>query len=177
MSDESQGPGWWEASDGKWYPPEQVPGTAPPADAPSTSPDSAPSDWPAPAPSDYAQQPAWGQSPGYAQPQGYGQAQAYGQPPYGQAGGYTYGYAPGQQFSNGIGIAAMVLGIIAVVLFWFIGVSWILALLAVIFGGVGISKANRGEANNKGMAVAGIVCGSLVIAFWVIVFIAAAASN
>lgn len=27
MSDSSQGPGWWQASDGKWYPPEQVPGT------------------------------------------------------------------------------------------------------------------------------------------------------
>jgi uncharacterized membrane protein len=25
MSDYSQGPGWWQASDGKWYPPEQQP--------------------------------------------------------------------------------------------------------------------------------------------------------
>jgi hypothetical protein len=33
MSDTSQGPGWWQASDGKWYPPEQAPGAqpAPPA--------------------------------------------------------------------------------------------------------------------------------------------------
>lgn len=36
MSDMSQGPGWWQASDGKWYPPEQAPGAqsapgAPPA--------------------------------------------------------------------------------------------------------------------------------------------------
>ncbi len=30
MSDESQGPGWWLASDGKWYPPEQAPGYQPP---------------------------------------------------------------------------------------------------------------------------------------------------
>lgn len=29
MSDFSQGPGWWQASDGKWYPPEQAPGGAP----------------------------------------------------------------------------------------------------------------------------------------------------
>lgn len=27
MSDTPQGPGWWQASDGKWYPPEQAPGT------------------------------------------------------------------------------------------------------------------------------------------------------
>ena len=25
MSDQSQGPGWWQASDGKWYAPEQHP--------------------------------------------------------------------------------------------------------------------------------------------------------
>jgi uncharacterized membrane protein len=28
MSDTSQGPGWWQASDGKWYSPEQAPGGA-----------------------------------------------------------------------------------------------------------------------------------------------------
>jgi hypothetical protein len=27
VSDESQGPGWWLASDGKWYPPELAPGS------------------------------------------------------------------------------------------------------------------------------------------------------
>jgi hypothetical protein len=27
MSDASQGPGWWQASDGRWYPPEQAPGS------------------------------------------------------------------------------------------------------------------------------------------------------
>lgn len=35
MSDMSQGPGWWQASDGKWYPPEQAPGAQPPAGAPA----------------------------------------------------------------------------------------------------------------------------------------------
>lgn len=36
MSDTSQGPGWWQASDGKWYPPEQAPGAAPqPAQQPA----------------------------------------------------------------------------------------------------------------------------------------------
>ena len=34
MSDTSQGPGWWQASDGKWYPPEQAqPAAASPAPA------------------------------------------------------------------------------------------------------------------------------------------------
>jgi hypothetical protein len=31
VSDESQGPGWWLASDGKWYPPELAPGAVAPA--------------------------------------------------------------------------------------------------------------------------------------------------
>jgi uncharacterized membrane protein len=37
VSDESQGPGWWLASDGKWYPPEQAPGYQPPGAAPAAS--------------------------------------------------------------------------------------------------------------------------------------------
>ena len=39
MSEVSQGPGWWLASDGRWYPPGQTPGPSPwppvPAPAPS----------------------------------------------------------------------------------------------------------------------------------------------
>jgi uncharacterized RDD family membrane protein YckC len=31
VSDTSQGPGWWQASDGKWYAPEQAPGGQPAA--------------------------------------------------------------------------------------------------------------------------------------------------
>jgi len=37
MSDTSQGPGWWLASDGKWYPPEQAPGYQRPAPVPAAS--------------------------------------------------------------------------------------------------------------------------------------------
>ena len=33
MSDQSNGPGWWLASDGKWYSPEQEPNYAPPPPA------------------------------------------------------------------------------------------------------------------------------------------------
>jgi hypothetical protein len=42
MSDISQGPGWWQASDGRWYPPEHLPGyqvpVPPPFGAPSPYP-------------------------------------------------------------------------------------------------------------------------------------------
>src|SRR5207253_8235812 len=43
MSDVSQGPGWWQASDGKWYPPQATPG-------PATSPPPQPVPGQAPAP-------------------------------------------------------------------------------------------------------------------------------
>jgi len=36
VSDASQGPGWWQASDGKWYPPEAAPGGQPSGSAPAT---------------------------------------------------------------------------------------------------------------------------------------------
>ena len=42
MSDVSQGPGWWQASDGRWYPPEQHPNARaalpPPGMAPAAAP-------------------------------------------------------------------------------------------------------------------------------------------
>jgi uncharacterized RDD family membrane protein YckC len=37
MSDTSQGPGWWQASDGKWYPPETASTPAPAGGAPGAS--------------------------------------------------------------------------------------------------------------------------------------------
>jgi len=41
VSDTSQGPGWWQASDGKWYPPEQAPGYQAPMGAPMVGPPAA----------------------------------------------------------------------------------------------------------------------------------------
>src|ERR1700744_2684170 len=39
MTNAPQGPGWWQSSDGNWYPPEQDPSrTAPPPPAPAGPP-------------------------------------------------------------------------------------------------------------------------------------------
>ncbi|WP_274912094.1 DUF4190 domain-containing protein [Streptomyces sp. WZ-12] len=74
-------------------------------------------------------------------------------------------YAPAvgvAQPSNGMGVAALVLGLVGCVLgvfiflFW---MSWVPAVLAVIFGGVGLSRARSGRVTNKGMSVAGLVLG------------------
>ncbi len=66
------------------------------------------------------------------------------------------GYPTARPRRNGMGTAALVLGI--------------LGLLAVIFGIVGILRANRGEADNRGQAVAGLVTG--VVALVVGLFLA-----
>ncbi|MFJ5558492.1 DUF4190 domain-containing protein [Streptomyces sp. NPDC093250] len=43
-------------------------------------------------------------------------------------------------------------------------VATLLGVLALIFGGIGRSKAHRGEATNAGQAMAGIICGAVGIA-------------
>ncbi|POX38250.1 hypothetical protein C3486_23985 [Streptomyces sp. Ru73] len=71
--------------------------------------------------------------------------------------------APAPQAArNGLGVAALVLGVIGVLsgliplLFWLAGT---LGLLALIFGLVGRGRAKRGEATNKGVALAGVLLG------------------
>jgi hypothetical protein len=68
--------------------------------------------------------------------------------------------------TNGIAIAAGVCGIIAVVLCWipFIDyLSIVLGTLAIIFGIIGVRRAD-GYGSGKGMAITGIVCGTVGLA-------------
>ena len=60
------------------------------------------------------------------------------------------------QPTNGLATASLVLGILGIALFWFLG--FIMSILAIVFGGVGISRANAG-APGKGTATAGLVLG------------------
>lgn len=74
--------------------------------------------------------------------------------------------------TSGFAVSSMVLGILALVFCWLPVVCWILAILAIIFGGVGISKTKL--AGGRGMAVAGLVCGIISIALYVILVITVA---
>ena len=72
MSDVPQGPGWWQASDGRWYSPAQRPGAVvppPPADD-GPPPGHVPPPGDAPPPG-YGPPPAYGPPPGYPAPPGY----------------------------------------------------------------------------------------------------------
>jgi hypothetical protein len=79
----------------------------------------------------------------------------------------TYGHGEAQQRSNGLAIAGLVCGIVGLVL-----LNIILGPLAIIFGGVGLSRARRGAAH-RGMSIAGIVLGIVDIAIFA-AFVAAA---
>ena len=63
---------------------------------------------------------------------------------------------------NGMGMAALVLGLCS------IACGWVLGLLAIIFGAIGIARANRGEATNKGQATAGLVLGIVFFTLWLL---------
>lgn len=100
-------------------------------------------------------QPAYGQ-PGYGQP-------GYGQPGYGQPAEAPYGPTG----SNGVAIAALVVGIIGALLCWVPIVGLVLGLVALVLGIVGVRRRT-----GKGMAIAGIVLGAIAVVVGVVVLIA-----
>ena len=62
---------------------------------------------------------------------------------------------------NGMGVAALVLGILAIVTSITVIGGILLGIVAIVLGVVGRGRANRGEANNRGVATAGIVTGAI----------------
>jgi hypothetical protein len=140
------GPGWWLASDGNWYSPEQRPGFAP---RPS-----------------YVQ--AGGSSAPYAPVDGPSNPYGFGPPP--ALPGFAFGYGdpigqlpypyPAPPKRNGLAVASMVCSFF----FWVYGIG---AILGIVFGFVSRSQIKRsgGTQSGMGMALAGIIIGivSLVI--------------
>ena len=133
--------------------------------------------------------PGYGQSPAYGQPQPYGepmyapqQPQPYAEPTYtpqqlqaypmdnqyGYQAPAGYGLAPYTMMQTplptGMAVASMVCGIGGLVLG---GCGFLLpvSIVAIVLGALTVQKANRGQAGGKGMAIAGIVTGSVGVAF------------
>jgi hypothetical protein len=78
-----------------------------------------------------------------------------------------------QQPGNGIAVASMILGIVSLVLFFLWFLAPILALLAIIFGALGIGKAKKIGGKGKGMAIAGLVTGSIGLVVSIIIIVLA----
>ena len=93
--------------------------------------------------------------PGYGSPPGY---QPYGFQPTGQ-----------QPSTSGMAIASLVCSLAGIV------ICGIPAVLGVIFGFVGLSQTKDGARNGRGLAIAGLVIGILVVLFWGALLVAVAA--
>jgi hypothetical protein len=76
-----------------------------------------------------------------------------------------------------LGIASLIIAIVALVTVWSVFGGVILGIVALVIGIVAWGRVKRGEANNGGVAIAGIVLGAIAIvaglgfiAIWVAVF-------
>ncbi|WP_194913839.1 DUF4190 domain-containing protein [Catenulispora rubra] len=84
-------------------------------------------------------------------------------PTYSGGSGYEYGGygAPPVRRRNGMGVAALVLGIVG----FLIGPC---SILAIVFGRIGLNRVARGEATNRGVAQAGFVLGIVTLLLWIL---------
>ena len=141
MSDTAQGPGWWLASDGRWYAPELWNGaghTEPVGVGPTPTPTRA---LPGPAP-------AYG--PGSASPAHGGAPSPY----------HSYGFAPHTgygaaipQKTNGLAIASLICSCA--------GLFFVPAIPGIVLGFVARAQIKRsnGAQRGDGLAIAGILVG------------------
>jgi hypothetical protein len=151
MSNTSQGPGWWLASDGKWYPPELW--TGPPGQGPAPQPTS-PAQPTYPAQSTSPPQPAYPTYPAQAPAAGavYGAGNI---PPgyagYGAGNPYANYVQPDRRKTNGMAIAGFICGCA--------GLLFLPAILGIVFGFIARSQIRRSEGRQKGdgLAIAGIL--------------------
>lgn len=186
---EEHAPGWWQASDGRWYPPELHPdattvapapslGAPPSLDKPSSSGFVAPGvgDPPSGPPPLSAYAPPAG-SPAYGGPPPYAGAAPYGAPaPYG---GYYAPPGPVGPRTSGLAVAAMVLGggslLVSLVPFlgWF---SVPFALAGIGIGIAAIVQTGKGVVKGKGLGIGGVVTSILALlvsVLWIFVWNAA----
>ena len=97
----------------------------------------------------------YSQQPG--QPYGQQPGQPYGMPQ------YPYGYPP-QPKPQQNAILALVLSCVGFV------TCGITAIVGIIFGHIAMGKIKRGEEDGRGLALAGLIIGYVVIAGWVLYF-------
>jgi len=79
---------------------------------------------------------------------------------------------PGAAPQNGMGTAALVLGIVQ-----FFCLGTIGSILAVVFGKIGMNKADQGLATNRGSAKAGFILGIIGLVLSALVLIGSIASG
>lgn len=99
----------------------------------------------------------YGQQPGQQPGQPYGQPMYAQQPMYG-----GYGYPPPQPKSQTNAILALVLSCVG------LATCGVTAIVGVIFGHIAMGRIKRGEEDGRGMALAGVIIGYVVIVGWLL---------
>jgi len=154
------------------YNPQQPP-QEPGANQPPTPPGSYPPPPPyGQEPPQYGQQPPqYGQEPPQygQQPPQYGQAPQYGQQPYGAPPPYGPGGPVGP--SNTQGLVGMILGILSIPLACCPYLGFVLGVAGGVLGFLGRKKADAGLATNRGMALAGLICGAIGVVLSIAILI------
>jgi hypothetical protein len=79
---------------------------------------------------------------------------------------------PGGQQNNTFGLLALILGIVSIPLVCCLYLGVPVGIAAVVLGFLGKQKADQGLANNRGMAIAGMICGAAAVVFAVLSLIA-----
>lgn len=81
--------------------------------------------------------------------------------------GPPHDYHTASRARNGIGVAALVFGVVSLVLavlVLFFPIAAVVGLIAIILGIIGMRRASRGEATNRGQALTGLITGLLALA-------------
>ncbi|HVM14516.1 MAG TPA: hypothetical protein VM287_09315, partial [Egibacteraceae bacterium] len=84
------------------------------------------------------------------------------------------GHPPQQQQPNGVAIAALVCGIVALLLSWIPLINLlavVLGIAAIVTGALGIRRANLPGYGQKGLAVGGLVTGGIAFLLSVVILI------
>jgi uncharacterized membrane protein len=64
---------------------------------------------------------------------------------------------------NGLGIAALVVGVIGLLLFWTLIGGVLLGITAIVLGVIGYRRVKKGEATNGAMALIGAIAGAIAL--------------
>jgi len=76
----------------------------------------------------------------------------------------AYDPPPGPHYRNGLGTAALVVGVLGLVTSWTVLGGLILGVTAIVLGILGRARVRRTVASNRGSAITGIVTGAVSVA-------------
>jgi hypothetical protein len=80
--------------------------------------------------------------------------------------------APAPAPRNGLGLSALILGVIAILTCWIV-IGGLFGLLAIVLGVLGAGRARRGRATNRGVAITGIVTGAVGLVLSIVIVVTA----